>query len=160
MTRHATTMNALASAITSFCEVPSMRTTLICQEMRKSQRTTRRILMLWPRHRKKKQKLWHPWPQQTEHSVMRARNSIRYGCHVVTFLSNKYSVIVPNRRQERKCVTCSGPHWSSVCREARETRREEGRSESSFGVQQKCHGRAHRNEHVRKRSTGNKNGAD
>ena len=67
----------------------------LCQEMKKSERTMRRILMHWPRHHKKKQKLWHPWPQQTEHSLMLARNSMRYGCHVFTFLSKRYSVIVP-----------------------------------------------------------------
>ena len=67
-----------------------MRKTMICQEMKKSERTLRRILMHWPWH-KKKQKVWHPWPQQTEHFVTLAKNSIRYGCRVDIFLS---SVIV------------------------------------------------------------------
>ena len=86
-------------------------------------------------HRKKKQKLWHPWPQQTEHSVMRARNSIRYGCHVVTFHSNRYSVTVPNRRQERKCVICSGPHWASQCPEKQgkpDEKKGEARAHSAY----------------------------
>ena len=39
----------------------------------------------------------YPWPQQTEHSVKLETNSIRSECHVVIFLSDSHSEIVPPR---------------------------------------------------------------
>ena len=59
--------------------------------MKEVSRTMMSILMHWPRHKKKKQKLWHPWPQQTEHCVKLETSNIRYEWHVVIFLNNSYS---------------------------------------------------------------------
>ena len=118
MSRYGTTMTVLASTITTSWEVPLMRKKINLQELKKSERTMMEILMHWLRNKRKKQKLWYPWPQQTEHSVKLETNNIRYECHVVMFLSNIHSEIVrPTRRPERKCVICNGAHWASWCRE-------------------------------------------
>ena len=80
-----------------------MRKTNNCQVMRKVSRTMMSILMSilmhWPRHKKTKQKLWHPWPQQIEHYVKLETNNIRYACYVIIFLNNSYSEIVTIRDQ-------------------------------------------------------------
>ena len=71
-----------------------MRKTNIFQVMKAGSRTMMSILMHWPRHKKAKQKLWHPWPQQTEHHVKLETNNIRYECDVVIFLNNSCGEIV------------------------------------------------------------------
>ena len=57
--------------------------------------------------KKKKQRPWYPWPQQTEHSVKRETISIRDECHVVIFLGNSPSDIVPprDRNESASAVT-------------------------------------------------------
>ena len=62
--------------------------------MEEDQRSQRRILTHWPRHRKQKQKFWLPWPQQKTEGWSRETTSS-----------------TPNTRQERTCLICSGPHW-------------------------------------------------
>ena len=101
-----------------------------------------------------KQTLWHPWPQQTEHSRVLARNTIRYGCHVVSALRNRDNAIVPKRRRNENASSAAVTLGFTVSRKARETTREQGRGDSPHGVQRICHGCAHRNEHIRKKSPG------
>ena len=65
-----------------------------------------------------------------------------------------------NRRQERKCVICSGPRWASQCpgKQGNQARSREKRQ--PFQRTANCPWRAHRNEHVRKRSAANRKGVD
>ena len=74
------------------------------------ERTVRKILTHWPRHSKKKQTLWHPWPQQTEHSRMLEKH------HQVRVSRGQYPQKQgqresTNKTQERTCVICSGHTW-------------------------------------------------
>ena len=110
------TTTALPSTISTSCEVPSTRWTTSCRGLKKDLRPLRRILTHRPQHRKQKQKPWAPQPQQTEHVGMLARNNIRCECHV-GIPSGHRQRDRPNRRKERKCVICSGPHWASQCPE-------------------------------------------
>ena len=73
------------------------------------------------------------------------------------FFPQRYSVIVPETETKVRHLQRSTLGFR-VSRKARGTKREERRSDSSCGVQRIYRGRAHRNEHVRKRSTGNKEG--
>ena len=110
-------MTVLASAITTFWKVPSMRMTINCQDMKKSLRTVSEILTHWPQHKQNKQRPWCLWPQQTEHSVMLAKNSNMCGCHMVVFFGNNHSEIIPTGDRNEKYVICNGPHWASQCPE-------------------------------------------
>ena len=113
MTRSDTTMTVLANSTTDSWEVPSMRKTNIFQVMKKVSRTMMSILMRWPRHKKKKQKLWHPWPQQTEHCVKLETSNTRYEWHVVISPRQQLQRDRNNKKPERKCVICNGPHRAS-----------------------------------------------
>ena len=107
MTRSDITMTVLANSTTDSWEVPSMRKTNIFQVMKKVSRTMMSKLMHWPQHKKKKQKLWHPWPQQTEHCVKLETSNIRYEWHVGIFLNNRNSEIVTIRNQNESASSAT-----------------------------------------------------
>ena len=77
----------------------------------------RRILKHWPLHKKKKQKTLASLAtanstlrdaREKQHQVRMSR-----GC----FPKQEVQCDRSNRRQERKYVMCSGPHWASKCHE-------------------------------------------
>ena len=102
--------------------------------MKKDLRSQRRMWTQWPRYRK--QKLWHPWPQQTEDRGMLAGSSVG-----------------PTGVRSGSAASTLG---LTMPRQARETRRIDRRNYRTHShtltdsVQRICNGSAHRNEHVRK----------
>ena len=63
-----------------------------------------------------------------------------------------------NERPERKCVICNSPHWVSQCPEKQ--RKPGEKKGSPHSVRRILYGSSHRNEHVRKRSAGNRKSID
>ena len=55
--------------------------------------------------------------------LVRARNSIKFGCHVLTFLSKRYSVVVPTETGTKVRHLQRSTLGFTVSREAMETRR-------------------------------------
>ena len=159
MTRYVVTTTALVSTIATFWEAPSTRTTVTCQRMKKGKRTMRRILTHW-RRRKKKQKPWHLWPHQTEHSGMLLRNNIRYGCHVVIILSNRSNAIVPTGGRNGNASSAAvhtGLQSVQKSKGNQARRREKHQpTQRTANLLWRC---AHRSEHARKRSARNRKGS-
>ena len=90
--------------------------------------------MPWPRHKKKKLNLWHPWPWQTD---------AREKQHLVR-MSRGYSPQQqvqrdrPNKRQKRKCVICGGPHLAPQCPEKQEKPSEQNGEATAHTAHSEC----------------------
>ena len=96
---------------------------------------------------------------QTKHYVKLETKSIRYECHVVIFLNNSYNEIVTTRDQNGSAssATVHTGHHSALKNKWNQVR---GRRDCTCSVRRIFCGNAHRNEHVREESTGNRKSLD